>query len=76
MLKGAAVFYADLVRCCTIPVELDFIAVSSYGQGSSPGELSFRLDVTESMRPRDGYRLWYSIVIVKLNVMESAGHAQ
>lgn len=29
-LKGVMCFMADLVRCITIPVEVDFIAVSSY----------------------------------------------
>lgn len=31
VLKGGVVFYADLIRELSIPVELDFIAVSSYG---------------------------------------------
>uniref|UniRef100_A0A7C4GHT8 Hypoxanthine phosphoribosyltransferase n=1 Tax=candidate division WOR-3 bacterium TaxID=2052148 RepID=A0A7C4GHT8_UNCW3 len=34
ILKGAWVFLADLVRCLTIPVVVDFIAVSSYGSGT------------------------------------------
>ena len=31
VLKGGFVFMADLIRKITIPLELDFIAVSSYG---------------------------------------------
>jgi hypoxanthine phosphoribosyltransferase len=31
VLKGAFVFMADLVKTITIPLELDFMAVSSYG---------------------------------------------
>lgn len=31
VLKGGFVFMADLIRSITIPLELDFIAVSSYG---------------------------------------------
>ena len=31
VLKGGFVFMADLVRQITIPVQMDFIAVSSYG---------------------------------------------
>ena len=31
ILKGAFIFLADLVREITIPLEIDFIAVSSYG---------------------------------------------
>ncbi|MGB9846396.1 MAG: phosphoribosyltransferase, partial [Desulfotomaculales bacterium] len=34
VLKGAFIFLADLVRSLTIPVRLDFIAVSSYGGAS------------------------------------------
>lgn len=31
ILKGAFIFLADLVRCLSIPVRLDFMMVSSYG---------------------------------------------
>ena len=31
VLKGAFVFMSDLIRCVSIPLELDFMAVSSYG---------------------------------------------
>ena len=31
VLKGAAFFYIDLCRCMNCPVDMDFIAVSSYG---------------------------------------------
>ncbi|MHB8457867.1 MAG: hypoxanthine phosphoribosyltransferase, partial [Acidimicrobiales bacterium] len=31
VLKGAFVFLADLARAITLPVEMDFMAVSSYG---------------------------------------------
>ncbi len=34
VLKGAYVFMADLARCLTIPVRIDFISVSSYGSGT------------------------------------------
>lgn len=32
ILKGAFIFLADLVRCLTVPLTLDFMAVSSYGE--------------------------------------------
>ncbi|SMB99904.1 hypoxanthine phosphoribosyltransferase [Thermanaeromonas toyohensis ToBE] len=35
ILKGAIIFLADLVREITIPITLDFMAVSSYGSGTS-----------------------------------------
>ena len=31
VLKGAVIFMADLMRHITVPVEIDFMAVSSYG---------------------------------------------
>jgi len=34
-LKGSAVFYADLIRSMDIPLELEFIRTSSYGNGTN-----------------------------------------
>jgi hypoxanthine phosphoribosyltransferase len=34
VLKGSVVFMADLMREINIPLEIDFMAVSSYGKGS------------------------------------------
>lgn len=34
VLKGSAIFIADLVRAILGPVELDFLAVSSYGEAT------------------------------------------
>lgn len=33
ILKGSVVFMADLMRAITIPAKIDFMAVSSYGNG-------------------------------------------
>lgn len=35
ILKGAIIFYADLVREINVPVSFDFMAASSYGKGST-----------------------------------------
>lgn len=35
ILKGAIIFLSDLVRAITVPITLDFIAVSSYGASTS-----------------------------------------
>lgn len=35
ILRGAFVFLADLIRAISIPVETDFIAISSYGSSST-----------------------------------------
>lgn len=38
ILKGAFVFLADLVRAISIPVQLDFLGVASYGNGTASSE--------------------------------------
>ena len=35
ILKGASVFYTDLVRAIDLPVRFDFMIASSYGSGTS-----------------------------------------
>ena len=52
ILKGAVVFFADLVRTIKLPVRMDFMAVSSYGNRTkSSGEVEIRKDLS---RPIDG----------------------
>lgn len=47
VLKGAVVFFADLLRVLTIDPQIDFIQVSSYGMGTeSSGILTFQKDLT------------------------------
>lgn len=54
ILKGASMFTMDLVRRITIPMALDFIAVSSYGSGSSSsGEVKILKDTTVDIRGRN-----------------------
>ncbi|MBP6964579.1 MAG: hypoxanthine phosphoribosyltransferase [Armatimonadetes bacterium] len=50
ILKGAFVFLADLVRAVTIPVEVDFVAFSSYGASTtSSGVVRILKDLDESV---------------------------
>jgi hypoxanthine phosphoribosyltransferase len=35
ILKGSFVFMSDLMRCLTVPVQLDFVCASSYGSGTT-----------------------------------------
>ncbi|HKK28072.1 MAG TPA: hypoxanthine phosphoribosyltransferase [Gemmatimonadota bacterium] len=35
LLKGSFVFLADLVRCIALPLQVDFLVVSSYGLGTT-----------------------------------------
>lgn len=54
VLKGAFVFLADLIRAFDGPVTCDFIAVSSYGGGtSSSGEVRLTKDLDSSVEGRD-----------------------
>ncbi len=55
ILKGAFIFLADLVREITaIPVEIDFIATSSYGSSTvSTGVVKITKDLTEDITGRD-----------------------
>jgi hypoxanthine phosphoribosyltransferase len=39
------VFLADLVRALTIPVEIDFLQISSYGKAAEPGALRLIKDL-------------------------------
>ncbi|MBQ8827815.1 MAG: hypoxanthine phosphoribosyltransferase [Clostridia bacterium] len=44
-LKGGAIFTSDLIRKIRIPLEVDFIAVSSYGNGTeSSGVVKIKKD--------------------------------
>lgn len=54
ILRGAVIFAADLVREIKGPVELDFMAVSSYGNNSvSHGAVRVIKDLTEDIAGRD-----------------------
>ncbi|NLK39934.1 MAG: hypoxanthine phosphoribosyltransferase [Clostridiales bacterium] len=46
ILKGSVVFMGDLMKKLTIPVEIDFMKVSSYGAGTkSSGHVNILLDL-------------------------------
>ncbi len=46
VLKGSIVFMGDLMKKLTLPVEIDFIKVSSYGSGTtSSGNINVHLDL-------------------------------
>ena len=46
VLKGSVPFMSDIMRKITLPAELEFMKVSSYGAGTkSTGELKIHLDI-------------------------------
>src|SRR5215211_6580449 len=54
VLKGAVLFLADLMREMTVPCELDFMAVSSYGsQTDSSGVVRILKDLDAPIEDRD-----------------------
>jgi hypoxanthine phosphoribosyltransferase len=53
VLRGVAVFIGDLVRSVTVPMEVDFIAISSYGTSTrSSGVVRILKDLDESVTGR------------------------
>lgn len=54
VLKGAFIFLGDLARRLTIPVEIDFIQFSSYGNSdSSSGDIQLRSDISTELKGKD-----------------------
>jgi hypoxanthine phosphoribosyltransferase len=54
VLRGAALFIADLARAISIPVEMDFMAVSSYGSSTkTSGVVRIQKDLDEMIEDRD-----------------------
>ena len=54
VLKGAVLFIADLMRHITVPCEIDFMAVSSYGsETDSSGVVRILKDLDASIEGRD-----------------------
>lgn len=54
ILKGGFVFAADLVRNINLPLEIAFMAVSSYGASAySSGELKIRYDIDISVEGKN-----------------------
>lgn len=54
VLKGAVIFLSDLIRHIKIPVEIDFMAVSSYGADTtSSGVVRIENDLEQSITGKD-----------------------
>ena len=50
VLRGAAIFMADLARATEIPLEMDYMALSSYGSGvKSSGTVKIVKDLTSDI---------------------------
>jgi hypoxanthine phosphoribosyltransferase len=53
LLNGTVMFLADLIRHLSLPLRLDFMGVSSYGDGTESGELIFTKELRLDVRGRD-----------------------
>lgn len=61
ILKGSVLFFSDIVRNMKIKLEIDFMAISSYGAGTTSGIVRLVKDLDRSIegrarRHRGGYR--------------------
>ncbi|MFC1919438.1 hypoxanthine phosphoribosyltransferase [Chloroflexota bacterium] len=54
VLKGSFMFMADLVRCLDLPLELEFVTLSSYGSGiRTSGDVKVVRGLNTLIRDRD-----------------------
>lgn len=54
ILKGAFIFMADLIRALSIPCQVDFARLASYGTGSvSSGKVFLMKDIEMSIKGKD-----------------------
>lgn len=52
VLKGAAVFVADLIRVLTVPASLDFISIVPYPETTATGVVRIKKDLDEPIEGR------------------------
>lgn len=53
LLRGAFMFYSDLVRAIKVPVTVDFIIAGSYIKGDTTGQVKVYYDIREDISGRD-----------------------
>ncbi len=53
VLKGSVFFMVDLLKQVRTPLQIGFFQTSSYGSGTTAGEIRIRKDVDISVRGRD-----------------------
>ena len=53
IMKGAFMFFSDLVRAIQVPLTLDFIVASSYVKTETSGEVKIHYDIREDVSDRD-----------------------
>lgn len=53
ILKGAFMFFSDLVRAIQVPLTVDFIIASSYVKTDTSGEVKIYYDIREDVSDKD-----------------------
>ncbi len=53
MLKGAIVFFSDVVRSLNVPLSMEFARLSSYRNGTTSGEMEVVQDVNSEISGKD-----------------------
>lgn len=53
ILKGAFMFFSDLVKSIQVPLTVDFITASSYVETATTGEIKVHCDIKEDIRDKD-----------------------
>jgi len=53
ILKGSSVFFTDLIREIDLPLDIDFMAISSYGPNTVSGEVRLVKDLDTSIEGRN-----------------------
>ena len=53
MLKGAIVFFSDIIRNVKLPVEMDFARLSSYRNVTVSGKMQMINDITTDIKGKD-----------------------
>lgn len=53
ILKGAFVFFSDIVRLIRVPLVVDFLIASSYAKSETSGEVKMHYDIREDITDKD-----------------------
>ncbi len=53
ILKGSSIFFTDLIREIDLPLDIDFMAISSYGSNTVSGEVRLVKDLDSSIEGRN-----------------------
>jgi hypoxanthine phosphoribosyltransferase len=52
ILRGAFMFFSDIVKLIQVPLDIDFLIASSYTQTTSTGEIKIHADIREELKGR------------------------